>query len=185
MQTCPESAEISGLTLQIGETFSRLVKDQETQLGMEDQSIIRREEHFQAIVDLVESFNAACILIGICHNNHHCDNNKKGKKKQQEGKKSHNPDISALIGSVMSSLETLLNVNASMSKVIEVDKLCSSLQHKFSQISIMKDADPAHSMSMDALQEDIAKRLDSSYQFTFWQLKTVIQKKLDYLKSMS
>ena len=97
--------------------------------------------------------------------------------------------FNGMVGSLEDSLQTLNNMIEAMSNVIEVDKLCASVQHKFSQIGLSstaasKPADPAHAISMDALQEDIAKWLDSSYQFTFWQLRTVIQKKVSYFAEL-
>ena len=118
-------------------------------------------------------------------------NSKKGKKKKDantEMSKLVEP-FNAMIDAVNDSLATLENIIDSMSKVMEVEKLSAALHHKFSQIRLSvpeskPEVDPAHAISMDDLQDHIAKGVDSSYEFSFWQFRGIIKKKFDYLASI-
>ncbi len=91
--------------------------------------------------------------------------------------------LNSFLDCVEDRLSKVQDVISDLMKVTELDKICTQ---KLSDLSIgdLKQLKEQETKALDSLQEGVAKSLDSSYQYSFWELQSVIKKKLNYAKAL-
>ncbi len=114
--------------------------------------------------------------------------------------------FNAMLTSLEESLDKVQTLASSMTTQTEVDKITAadSVCRIFSRIKLNaeenhhdgekteeeeeEESGPASSSrqeTLDALQEDVAKWIDSSHQYSLWELQNVIRNKTSYLKALA
>ena len=98
--------------------------------------------------------------------------------------------FNAMLTSLEASLDGVHTSASSMMMRTEVDKLASedSLCRVFSRKARLEEESPAHAeeedSALDALQQDVAKWIDSSHQYSLWEMQNAIRSKTAYLKGL-
>ena len=108
------------------------------------------------------------------------------------------PELESLMSLFQSSLKAIDQVADDFKKTLALDSLSSQLDLKFSQLELAsgasgtsktlmgasKKADVMKTLSMDAVQQDLQKQIEESYDLTFQQIKSVVKMKTMYFKNL-